>query len=229
MGYRPLPKEDNIESSLIWYKNGDVDSMSHWVDSLTEFMKPYTDEATKERKGTKYVVCSDTTELKEGEECQFTDMWLEGNCTSAQSWGYASESPCIILKMNKMFGWVPEPYETIAELPEDMPESLKTHISDQVAASSNVMPKRIWVSCVGENPSDEEYLGDLKYSPWQGFPSYYFPFKNTPGYTAPVVAVEFQNTKPNVLINVECRAWAKNIKYDRGNRFGLVSFQLIID
>jgi hypothetical protein len=33
----------------------------------------------------------------------------------------------------------------------------------------------------------------------------------------------------NVLVKVECKAWAHNIKHDRRDRIGLAQFQLLID
>jgi hypothetical protein len=33
----------------------------------------------------------------------------------------------------------------------------------------------------------------------------------------------------NVLVKVECKAWAHNIKHDRRERIGLTHFQLLID
>ena len=87
----------------------------------------------------------------------------------------------------------------------------------------------IWISCKGENPADQEYIGPLQYSPWRGFPDYYFPYRNTPGYLSPIVAIEFTNPQPFVLINIECKAWAKNIRHDRGNRLGLVHFEMLKD
>jgi sodium/potassium-transporting ATPase subunit beta len=32
-----------------------------------------------------------------------------------------------------------------------------------------------------------------------------------------------------VLINIECKAWAKNIHHDRADRRGSVHFELMID
>lgn len=83
-----------------------------------------------------------------------------------------------------------------------------------------------------------------------GFPSYYFPYDNSEGYLSPLVAIHFIKPKRKILIiisleihfnwkfiflqggviiNVECRAWAHNIKYDRKERTGCVRFQLLID
>ena len=33
----------------------------------------------------------------------------------------------------------------------------------------------------------------------------------------------------NVVVKVECKAWARNIKHDRRDRIGVVHFQLLID
>lgn len=110
----------------------------------------------------------------------------------------------------------------------------------------------VWVSCEGENPADVENLGtDIKFKSLtneQGFIGKYFPFKNTKGYLQPLVAVQFNSIKSKhfffesfqlfkrstrfsagVLINIECKAWAKNIKHDRHDRRGSVHFELMID
>ncbi|MPC39872.1 Sodium/potassium-transporting ATPase subunit beta-2 [Portunus trituberculatus] len=100
-----------------------------------------------------------------------------------------------------MIKWVPEVYETLEELPENMPQSLKDHIKSSMELNGGKIPKMIWVSCEGENPADQEYIGPIRYSPWNA----------------------------NVLINIECRAWAKNIVHDRQNRLGLVHFELLKD
>lgn len=39
MGFRPLPRAENVESTLVWYKNGDSADIQHWVESLNEFIK----------------------------------------------------------------------------------------------------------------------------------------------------------------------------------------------
>lgn len=53
----------------------------------------------------------------------------------------------------------------------------------------------VWVSCEGENPADVENIGTISYYPLQGFPAYYFPFKNIEGYLPPLVAVHFSGPK----------------------------------
>merc|ERR1712002_432912 len=190
MGFRPLPRAENIESTLIWYKHGESKDIEHWVNSLNEFIKPY--EGTSDDISGQHITdCSESNPPKDGQVCRFEDTWLKGKC--------------------------------------QMPKSLKDHIEERMADNGDVIPKMIWVSCKGENPADEEYVGPIQYFPWQGFPSYYFPYRHTPGYLSPIVAVQFDTPASNVLINIECRAWAKNIVHDRGNRLGLVHFELLKD
>ncbi|XP_071531627.1 sodium/potassium-transporting ATPase subunit beta-like [Panulirus ornatus] len=228
MGFRPLPRVENIESTLIWYKNGDNNDIKHWVDSLNEFIIPYEGNS-EEISGQHMTICTEDSPPKEGEVCIFQDDWLDDKCKKSESWGYTRESPCIILKLNKMIQWTPDVYQSIEELPEEMPLSLKDVIQNRTIENKGKMPKMIWVSCEGENPADQEYIGPVKYFPWQGFPSYYFPYMHTPGYLPPIVAVQFDRPTSNVLINIECRAWAKNIVHDRQKRLGLVHFELLKD
>lgn len=49
----------------------------------------------------------------------------------------------------------------------------------------------IWLSCDGVNTHDKENIGNVTYTPYRGFPAYYFPFKNTDGYLSPIVALQF--------------------------------------
>jgi len=38
LGFRPLPPDDNVESTLIWYKGTHHENFKHWTDSLDEFL-----------------------------------------------------------------------------------------------------------------------------------------------------------------------------------------------
>lgn len=51
----------------------------------------------------------------------------------------------------------------------------------------------MWISCEGENPADVENIGSIQYFPKRGFPGYFFPYKNQPGYLSPVIAIWFEN------------------------------------
>ncbi|KAJ6649706.1 Sodium/potassium-transporting ATPase subunit beta-2 [Pseudolycoriella hygida] len=38
LGFRPLPPEENVESTLIWYKGTDYENYKIWTEALTSFL-----------------------------------------------------------------------------------------------------------------------------------------------------------------------------------------------
>lgn len=38
LGFRPLPPQDNIDSTLIWFTHGSGREWNHWVESLGHFL-----------------------------------------------------------------------------------------------------------------------------------------------------------------------------------------------
>ena len=59
-------------------------------------------------------------------------------------------------------------------------------------------------------------------------PAEFFPFMNQFPYESPLVAVQFENPKLGQLLHIECRAWARNIGYNRMKRVGMVHVELIV-
>jgi hypothetical protein len=39
LGFRPMPPESNVESTLIWYKASDKDNIKYWTDEIDTFLK----------------------------------------------------------------------------------------------------------------------------------------------------------------------------------------------
>lgn len=137
-------------------------------------------------------------------------------------------------------------YNDPDDVPKDMPEELVTYIRSLSEPERN----QIWITCKGEQPLDVENIGPIHYVSTRGLPGYYFPYINTPGYLSPLVAVRLERPKSmnpllmtiyqtfiifyftaNTIINIECRAWAKNIIYHGGNRdrSGSVHLEMLID
>lgn len=44
LGFRPMPPESNVESTLIWYKASDEGNYLHWTNMLDKFLKGETPE-----------------------------------------------------------------------------------------------------------------------------------------------------------------------------------------
>lgn len=57
-------------------------------------------------------------------------MKVWGSCSREKFFDYHRNSPCIFLKLNKIYGWVPEYYHDPRDLPHDMPLQLKYHIGN---------------------------------------------------------------------------------------------------
>lgn len=137
-------------------------------------------------------------------------------------------------------------YNDTEDVPKDMPEELVNYIRKLEPKQRN----QVWITCKGEHPIDVENVGPIQYVSTRGLPGYYFPYLNTPGYLSPLVAVKLERPKSktpnshyltrsynsvffaaNKIINIECRAWAKNIIYHGGNRdrTGSVHLEILVD
>lgn len=153
--------------------------------------------------GSQYVNCqhgkptSDATAV-----CSFPLSLLNG-CLQRVDYGYYEGGPCVILKLNRIFGWIP------------------------VLNGSG----GIQVTCQGENPWDVDNLGTPEYYPSNQFPIDYYPYLNQAGYLAPLIAVRFPNLQPNTLVFVACYATALNIAVnnDPNARAGIAHFELLVD
>ncbi|XP_013773290.1 sodium/potassium-transporting ATPase subunit beta-like [Limulus polyphemus] len=215
VGFRPSPPEENVDSTLIWFRHGSSKQWEYWVDSLNEFLEPYQGG---QQHGEHLTTCSFEETRKPEEVCHFNLDLINNNCSSSRKFGYDVGRPCVLIKINRIYGWKPEPYDNNS-LPDNMPEDVKKKYD----------PRNVYISCEGENPADRENIGPINYYPSQSIPNYYFPFNNQPGYLSPFVFVHFQDPTSGVLMNIECKAWAANIKHDRKERLGSVHFELLVD
>lgn len=228
VGYRPKPSMDHVESTLIYYRHGELGDWKNWVGRLEEFLEDYKEVGKKPKPDANHVECTHDSPPGEDQFCQVqTDELIQGPCTAENNYGYDTGKPCILIKLNKIYGWMPEPYNT-TKLPSDMPESLTKLIAESTMPQAH-KDKMIWFSCEGENPADRENIGKIDYFPQPGVPTYFYPYKNQPGYNSPAVFAHFSNPKHGVLISVSCKAWAKNIEHDVMERRGTTHFELMID
>ncbi|XP_076674412.1 sodium/potassium-transporting ATPase subunit beta-2-like [Andrena cerasifolii] len=226
LGFRPISNNTD-ERSLIWYSSSDPASVQKWTGLLDKFLEEYVNSSVLPNAGRNQQICNHNTPVKPGHVCAVeVNNW--GPCSPYQQYGFNNSAPCVFLKLNRIYGWVPEYYNDTRNLPSDMPASLVQHIKSVNSSWLNT----VWVSCKGDNPHDIENIGELKYYPeQQGFSGYYYPFKNIPGYLSPIIAVQFLRPARNRIINVECRAWAKNIIYkpSKKEKMGSVHFELMVD
>jgi len=237
VGMRPKNSLDHIDSSMVMFNTesdkertkeeklkNKVPSYQEWTGRIEKFLENYENQtlnnATYHR-----IECNAENATTPQHGCQFDVVPMKDFCGS--QFGYDTGSPCIFLKLNKIFGLQNEAItKTNNSYPKGMSEDLKTHIKVQTNK------EQVWVDCQGKYPADKEILkGAVTYSPAsKGFPNFYFPYLGQPDYLSPLVAVKFSPPKTAIgrLIHVECRAWAKNIGYSRRDKVGIAVFELYI-
>lgn len=148
-------------------------------------------------------------------------------CSAQNFYGFGQGRPCVLVKMNKIIGFVPEQgYQ---------PEDKELYDQARIQGNSNGIP----VYCYGEYPADVDNLGPVTYYSEDGRNDRYgtlrldrFPYNGKSNrqdvYQAPYVWAQFTNPKKNVLINVMCRIFAKNVYFDRKTSRGLTRFQIFV-
>jgi len=223
LGVRPKQLDSMIDSSMIAFnKDSETgsDSLDGWK-TWADRSKAFLDEKYK-KANENGLECTAPGQATDGKFCRFKVENIEKFC--GPNFGFDRGHPCILLKLNKIYGLVPDFYNDTAALPESLPEGVRTRMA------SAPVKNQVWVDCKGENAADREGLGSVEYLPKEaGFSEIFFPYTNQAGYQSPIVAVKFSPTaQPGQLLHIECRAWAKNIGYNRRDRMGIAHMELVV-
>uniref|UniRef100_A0A182MZB3 Sodium/potassium-transporting ATPase subunit beta n=1 Tax=Anopheles dirus TaxID=7168 RepID=A0A182MZB3_9DIPT len=212
VSFRPRP--DEAEGlPMITYVAANKTSVNEWVTLMDDYLAPYADHTLLPGGGKNQQICDFNTPPAGGKVCAF-DVKNLGPCSVSGGYGYNKSAPCFFIKINRIYGWVPEYYDDIEDLPADMPDDLQNHIKELPA----VERRQVWVTCKQLTNSEENLIGPISYHPSQGLPSYYYPYMNVDGYLSPLVAVHLARPQTKTSIDIECRAWAKNIIFRGGSR-----------
>lgn len=225
LGYRPMPATAD-QAPVVHYAAANKTEVKEWVGRINEFLEPYKDHKLLPGGGKNQVICDFQKPPSPNTVCA-VDVSKMGPCNAEEGYSYNKSAPCIFVKLNRIYGWVPEYYDDINDLPESMPSDLVEYIKSIPEQER----KQVWVSCNGIAAADIEAIGPIQYYPQRGLPSFYYPFTNTQGYLSPLIAVHFARPAVKTSINVECRVWAKNVIYRGGqrDRQGSINFILLID
>lgn len=217
LGFRPL-SEQTERGSVIEFDGKKPAESDYWIGLINEFLHEYNHTEGTPKKHCDYSVTHNPNNV-----CVVNTETF-GACSPGNNYGYKSNEPCIFLKLNKIYGWLPEVYDTPQK---GMPEDLQKFINDTKVEER----QQIWVSCNGHFGKDKENFQNINYYPSQGFPIYYYPYLNQPGYLSPLVAVQFKSPPKGKMLDIECRAWAKNVIYSGSarDRMGSVTFQIVVD
>jgi sodium/potassium-transporting ATPase subunit beta len=215
LGFRP---QIDVEDHTIIY-NPEVKediNLGHrkYVNNLRNFLEAKYGEIDSTEKANVFECVSNhnyETEMQNGRSCEFDykKIFKDTDCSDDKNYGFSSNKPCVLVKLNKIISWQPVP-------------SNETN--------------GVIIKCEGETSVDKDNIKSVTYYS-EGrlndnkhglLDSKYFPFFSQKSYRAPFIFVQFDLT-PNTLVNVECKAYAENIENDdRLNRRGQTKFSLYI-
>lgn len=211
LGFRP---QIDVEDQLIKY-NPTISKDEHFgYSKYSKNVEQFLD-AKYPVDGNFRMACQDgqryVNELAvERKSCEFNyqEIFKTTECTKEKEFGFTTGKACILIKLNKVVQWEPK-FDNATE---------------------------IIVKCGGDHSVDidnikqvvyhsENHLNDLesgKISPK------YFPFYSQVDYRAPFIFIQV-DVVPNAVVNVVCKAYAKNIDNDdRMNRRGQTKFVLYV-
>lgn len=235
VGMRPGQPDEYIDSSLIRLKynakgerpssDGETLKNIDWAVRMKKFVEKY--QNTNELRAD----CPNGEFNYETEGCVF-DPAILGPCGEFP-YGYQlvdgkkQVEPCVLLKINRIFDWVPDTYDLRYLLDEgDIP----TNVQDLIKASGG--NTTLFIDCGGRNPADVEALeGAMEYFPKdQSIDFKYFPYTQAGmNYHSPVVAIKFNDNIPkDQLVHVECKLWTKGVIHSSKDKMGMIQFELLI-
>jgi len=217
LGFRP---QIDVEDSLIYYNPMIFEASRGYipfVQNLKNFLNAKYKDFTPAEDNFLNKACQDGqtyhADLQEkGLSCQFDykKVFQGTDCTVENEFGFKSNKACILLKLNKIISWNPDFDGT-----------------NQTAVE---------IRCTGETSADKDNLvsvtyhseGKLSNSNAGYIDGKYFPYFAQQAYRAPFIFAQFE-VPANTLVNIECRAFAKNIdNTDRLNRRGMTKFSILV-
>lgn len=213
LGFRPQIDVENNVISFNPLLAEDKNGYKKFVRNLDNFLDAKYGDVNEEN----VIDCNDgqdySKDLREGKSCRFDykKQFEKTPCIKENQYGYNTDKPCVLVKLNKMIDYMP------------------TSEENSTTASS------VRIQCYADTAADKDnivkvtyYYGDNQISDEQGLINFkYFPFYAQKDYRSPFVWAQF-DVKPMVLVNIECRAFAGNIKYERMTRRGLTKIVIQI-
>ncbi|VEL06881.1 unnamed protein product [Protopolystoma xenopodis] len=128
----------NFMSALIAYTSSDPQSYMPYVINIRTFVYFYEEIKIIPERG--FATCLTTKSPDDPNlVCKFYPQSL-GPCVKENNFGYDRSQPCVIMKINKLYGWVPD-------------------------IINFTMSPHPLVHCIGQNPQDAEFFGTVHYYP----------------------------------------------------------------
>ncbi|CAH8679220.1 Atp1b1p, variant 3 [Schistosoma haematobium] len=201
LGMRP---RNDFKTTLIAYASSDPQTYMPFVQDIRTFLYFYEEVNIQPQDG--FATCD---KIKSPDDvdlvCKFYPHDM-GVCVKENNFGYDRSQPCVIMKINKVYGWLPD-------------------IVNKTLSNNPL------VRCHGQNPQDLENFGQVLYFPnitvdgktYGYFSHLYFPYLMQVAYRSPLVAVQFASPKRHVLLMVRCELF--NVR----NPGDPMDFEILVD
>ena len=168
-------QESDPYSSLIWFTHGAKGTWGDLKKNLDDFLAEYEPGYWANAGASQTKCLWDSPPRSKKEACEFNKEWLSDQgsdfkCISEENYGYHMGQPCLLLKLNRVYGWAPQPYFNVTEVEQhpEMPSDLKRHIrktwEDKCRGNPALEDKCpelniVWLHCDGELDPDKENIG----------------------------------------------------------------------
>ncbi|GAA47279.1 protein ATP1B4 [Clonorchis sinensis] len=200
----------DTRQTLIAYRNGYPETYATYLNALVAFVHPYDIRVHVQDTNYECILSGGNASIQQNRRQDlmtsacFFDLKWSYRCNVNRQFGYDDSSPCVILTLNRIYGWLP-------------------------SSSDGVQ-----VCCQGASPNDEDLLGTLCFYDAfihdEGgctrrcgtFPHQYYPYLNQNSYQSPLVFLEIRYPRKNVLIRIQCEL------NNTPNR-SPITFELLID
>ncbi|ESO08497.1 hypothetical protein HELRODRAFT_190751 [Helobdella robusta] len=249
LNFYPRPTSD---STLLRMKMNDTNSYNTYVQMISSQIQAYSNMSESNAINNRNNVtlnCVDGVVATYGQACSFdlpsyldttpanilvpsnnsNNCWQDGDISS---FGYSEGSPCVMLRINRIFDWDPKPltFDKTNYGCDGSKDTSKACEFEKVSSylKSGVAEGYIPVSCEGESDQDADYLLNATFNPPYGFPVSFFPYFKQPSYTSPPVMAQL-TTVPGVLVMVWCRFWTNFVKHDVTDHQASVHIEVYVD
>lgn len=229
-------------TSDIIFKQSDVNSYQKYVDTLTDFLGPYSKanqvDFTNCPLNGSVKMNQDYSKASPPPVCKF-DIDNLGPCKQAP-YGYDKGQPCVLVKVNRIINWFPVGYTDISKAVGNGDSNAPPLKDVLMARNRPYDPKRMYISCYDATSGNKTNLNTaagvsantVYYPEDNGMPFTYYPYYGLnmqPDYRSPLVAVQFMNVKRNVEVRVRCKAYALNIVDSKRMSSGYFTFTLQVN
>jgi len=229
-GLSVLPRPDSL-TSLIRYRIGHRQSYGVYVHDLMAFEQFYE----RHSQGSRLMDCSKHVGYQDNHKysCKFPIDQGTIGCNIGNFYGYDEEEPCIIIKLNRIIGWIPQ-------FNEKSPNETYAHgfpgIQIKCEGVNDIDKINVGTICYFDEESASRKSEDLMPFTDGGCSkefgvvrNYYFPYKKQRSYQNPFIWVKFFGISRNVLIMIRCWAISDNIEVNFEEGKGSVQFEFLVD